>query len=210
MSYKSLSKLNYIIPKVLRKILNPPAVRNSRLDKTSRCDIGSVVSDSTMGKYSYIGEHTVLSKVEVGNFTSISGYCAIGGGSHPLDWVSTSSAFNNTGGIIKTKLANNSYDAYKQTIIGNDVWIGAHTLIKGGVKISDGAVIGMGSVVTKDVGPYEIWAGNPARLIRKRFDDETIEKLISVKWWLWDDEKIKTYGNHFSDVNEFLNNCQRS
>lgn len=64
----------------------------------------------------------------------------------------------------------------------------------GGVTIGNGAVIGAGSVVTKDVGPYEIWAGNPARYIRKRFDDETIRRLEEVKWWDFDDDMLREIG----------------
>lgn len=77
-------------------------------------------------------------------------------------------------------------------------------LSSGGVTIGDGAVIGAGSIVTKDVGPYEIWAGNPARFIRKRFDDETIEKLLESQWWNWDDEKLKMYGEKFQSPEEFV------
>lgn len=74
----------------------------------------------------------------------------------------------------------------------------------GGVTIGDGAVIGAGSIVTKDVGPYEIWAGNPARFIRKRFDDETIEKLLESQWWNWEDEKLSEMGMYFSNVEKFI------
>lgn len=78
----------------------------------------------------------------------------------------------------------------------------------GGISIGDGAVIGAGNIVTKDVGPYEIWAGNPARFIRKRFDDETIEKLLKSQWWNWDDEVLKKNGQYFSDINSFKNLLQ--
>jgi chloramphenicol O-acetyltransferase type B len=77
------------------------------------------------------------------------------------------------------------------TVIGNDVWIGTEALIMPGRHIGDGAVIAARAVVTKDVGPYEIWGGNPARLIKKRFSDEDIEALLQIKWWDWDIEKIK-------------------
>jgi chloramphenicol O-acetyltransferase type B len=77
------------------------------------------------------------------------------------------------------------------TVIGNDVWIGTEALILPGRHIGDGAVIAARAVVTKDVGPYEIWGGNPARLIKKRFSDEEIEILLQIKWWNWDSEKIK-------------------
>lgn len=76
------------------------------------------------------------------------------------------------------------------TVIGNDVWIGNGATIMQGVKIGDGAIIGTNSLVTKDVQPYTIVGGNPAKEIRKRFDDETIQLLLAVKWWDWDVQKI--------------------
>jgi len=77
------------------------------------------------------------------------------------------------------------------TVIGNDVWIGAEAMIMPGIKIADGAVVGARSLVTKNIGAYEIWGGNPARLIKKRFSDEDIKKLLQIKWWDWSIEKIK-------------------
>lgn len=79
------------------------------------------------------------------------------------------------------------------TTIGNDVWIGAQALIMPGVTIGDGAVIGAYSLVTKSVGPYEIWGGNPAKKIKKRFSDEEIKQLLKIKWWEWSEEKIKAH-----------------
>jgi acetyltransferase-like isoleucine patch superfamily enzyme len=76
-------------------------------------------------------------------------------------------------------------------VIGNDVWIGYGAMILSGVTIGDGAVIGAGAVVTKDVEPYAIVAGNPARLIRKRFDEQTIARLLEVRWWEWPADKIR-------------------
>lgn len=79
------------------------------------------------------------------------------------------------------------------TVIGNDVWIGYDAVIMQGVKIGDGAIIGARAVVTKDVPPYTIVAGVPTRIIRRRFDEQTITKLESIRWWNWDYEKIKRY-----------------
>lgn len=90
------------------------------------------------------------------------------------------------------KVAPKAHKLKGDTVIGNDVWIGAEAMIMPGVKISDGAVIGARSLVTKNIGPYEIWGGNPAQLIKKRFCDEDVEKLLQLKWWDWDLEKIKT------------------
>lgn len=84
-------------------------------------------------------------------------------------------------------------DIKGDTVIGNDVWIGNSATIMPGVKIGDGAIIATNSVVTKDVEPYSIVGGNPAKLIRKRFDDDTIQKLLALKWWDWPVEKITQY-----------------
>ena len=200
-----MHKMGYIIAKMLRKLLNPPAVKHSVLDKTARCDVGCNVTSSKMGRYSYLGEYTSLSMVEVGSFTSISSGCTIGGGNHPIDWVAMSPVFQGVGiGRVKKKLASHPFETHQKTYIGNDVWIGGDCLIKGGVHIADGAVIGMGSVVTHDVGPYEIWAGNPARMIRKRFDEQTIEALLAIRWWDWSDEVLQERASLINDAGAFV------
>jgi chloramphenicol O-acetyltransferase type B len=89
------------------------------------------------------------------------------------------------------RIAPKAYKSKGDTVIGNDVWIGAEALIMPGVRIGDGAVIGTRSLVTKNVGPYEIWGGSPAKLIKRRFGDQDIEKLLQLKWWDWPIDKIK-------------------
>ena len=84
------------------------------------------------------------------------------------------------------------------TIIGDDVWIGHQALIMPGVTIGPGAIIGSGSVVTKDVAPYTIVAGNPAKIIRKRFDEDTIHKLLAIQWWHWSIETITANLKHIT------------
>jgi virginiamycin A acetyltransferase len=91
------------------------------------------------------------------------------------------------------------------TVIGNDVWIGNSVTIMPGVHIGDGAIIGTNSVVTKNIEAYSIVGGNPATLIRKRFDDETIELLLKLKWWDWDFKKITLHAKDIATGNkEFL------
>ncbi len=85
----------------------------------------------------------------------------------------------------------NAWDNKGGITVGNDVWIGYEAVILSGVTIGDGAVIGARAVVTKDVPPYTVVGGVPAKPIRKRFDDATIEKLENLRWWNWDDEKVK-------------------
>lgn len=84
-----------------------------------------------------------------------------------------------------------AWDNKGDTVIGNDVWIGYEAVVMQGVRIGDGAIIGTRAVVTRDVPPYTIVGGVPARPIRKRFDDRTIERLETLRWWDWDEEKIR-------------------
>lgn len=92
--------------------------------------------------------------------------------------------------ISKRYEAGEFFPTKGDTIIENDVWIGHNVTIMPGVHISNGAVIGTNALVTKDIGPYEIWGGNPAKLIRRRLQDDVIEILLQVQWWDWDIEKI--------------------
>lgn len=98
-------------------------------------------------------------------------------------------------------LEGKSYPSKGDTVIGNDVWIGHRATIMPGVKVGDGAIIASNATVTKDVEPYAIVGGNPARLIRKRFSDEQIERLLSIKWWDWDIERITKNVQHLTGKN---------
>lgn len=192
----SLSHARYYIARLLNRRMC--AIRNSKIHKKASVGNGAKLVNCEIGRYSYIyGSGMVHTKV--GSFCSIASKCSIGGGQHPTSWISSSPVFYNKGNVLKTNFANTSFEEYASTIIGNDVWIGAKCLIKGGITIGDGAIVAMGSVVTKDIPPYEIWGGNPAKCIRKRFDDETITKLLELKWWDWDEEKLYKYGSYFND-----------
>jgi virginiamycin A acetyltransferase len=92
---------------------------------------------------------------------------------------------------LEVKDITQAWDNKGDIVIGNDVWIGYEAVVMPGIKIGDGAIVGARAVVTKDVAPYSIVGGVPAKVIRKRFDDETIEKLKSLRWWDWPDEKVK-------------------
>ena len=92
---------------------------------------------------------------------------------------------------LDAKNIRDAWDNKGDIVIGNDVWIGYEAVILSGVKIGDGAVIGARAVVTKDVPPYTVVGGVPAKTIRKRFDDATVEKLLALRWWGWEKEKIK-------------------
>lgn len=181
----------------------PCTIRNSKIDKKAAVGGGAQMKESEIGRYSYLFGSCLI-KTKVGSFCSIASKTLIGGGGHPVDWVSSSPVFYQKGNVLNTTFARHTFKEYAQTTVGNDVWIGSHCLIKGGVTIGDGAIVGMGSVVTKDIPPYEIWAGNPAKCIRKRFDDETIQKLLELQWWNWDEDKLYRYGPYFNDPKELF------
>ena len=92
---------------------------------------------------------------------------------------------------LKKENVTESWNNKGDIIIGNDVWIGYEAVIMSGVNIGDGAIIGTRAVVTKDIPPYTIVGGVPAKIIRKRFSDEVISQLLEIKWWDWNKEKIK-------------------
>ncbi len=159
---------------------------------------------AVIGKCSSIGTLSAAYDCEIGKFCSIARECYIGGAQHPLDRVSTSGCFYLRSNYTKKCFFEDNYEWHTFTKIGSDVWIGIRSIVLGGITIGDGAVIGAGSVVTKDIGPYEIWAGNPARFIRKRFEPDIIEMLLAAKWWDWDEKVLSEMGSKFKDVNQFI------
>lgn len=184
--------------------LRGKSIRGSQIDRKAMVNYGSNIVNSTMGRYSYCGYDCWIIEADIGSFCSISNNVRIGGPSHPIDWVSTSPVFHSGKNMFGMHFSEHEYQPFSRTCIGNDVWIGECSLIKAGVKIGDGAVIGMGSVVTKDVCPYEIWAGNPARFVRKRFSDDVIDRLEKSKWYENDEKRIKELANEITSPSVFL------
>jgi len=176
----------------------------STIHKESVVSMGCRVYNSKIDRFSFIGKNTFLNQTSVGAFSSISNNCYIGSFSHPIDWVSTSPLFHNGKNVFGKNFANHIFLPSEDTVIGNDVWIGEGCKIKAGVTIGDGAIIGMGAVVTKNVEPYSIYAGCPAKKIRNRFDEKTIDLLNKMKWWEWSENKIIQYSNFFKDVERFV------
>lgn len=198
-----LTEIKYIISKLIKK-LHIPSIKSSIINKKSKICSGSQIVNCNIDKYTYVGNNCTLVNTDIGSFCSIADNCIIGGSNHPINWVSTSPVFYHDNNILKKNFSNHEYSFNSKTIIGNDVWIGSNCLLKSGISIASGAIIGMGSVVTKDVGYYEIWAGNPARLVRKRFNDDVISKIIKSEWWCWDDNHIKNASLYFNNIQLFL------
>ena len=178
-----------------------------------------------VGRYTY-GYEELLSDFPLAK--SIGRYCSINGSArimnnHPLQCVTTHPFIDHPMYMEweyyvcwKEKLEqygkhndnaeyeNSPIRKNKPVIIGNDVWIGANVIILPGVNIGDGAVVAAGAVVTKNVGSYEIVGGNPARLIKKRFDDDITAKLMTIKWWEWDHVTIVKNMELFLDPEMFV------
>lgn len=183
----------------MKKLFNPPALNNCTIDKTAKVAPASELTNVKLGRYSYVGSRCFAVSAQIGSFCSIADNCRIGGASHPIERVSSSPVFHSGKNILKTNFADHPAPDTPITIIEHDVWIGAGSQIKSGVAVGTGAVIGMGSVVTHDVPPYEIWAGNPARKIRDRFDKETAEKLLESRWWELPDDELRKAAQKFDD-----------
>lgn len=193
----------YLWSKLCKKIRGS-AVINSRIHRTSKIEAGSHIVNTSFDRHSFCGYDCEIINCEVGSFCSIANNVTIGGSQHPIEWVSTSPVFREGRDSVRKKYSEHQFEGSKKTIIGHDVWIGDKALIKQGITVGTGAVIGMGTVVTKNVEPYQVVAGCPARVIRKRFDDLTIEKLLNTEWWNFTDEELYKYAPYFTNPNIFL------
>lgn len=168
------------------------------------------ISESEIGDYTYIAQNSWVSMTKIGRFCSIGPNLVCGWGIHPLEGISTAPMFFST--REQNGMTLSSVDKVverKEINIGNDVFIGANVTILDGVTIGDGAVIGAGAVVSKDIPPYAVAIGCPIKIIRYRFDSDKINDLVRIKWWEFDDEKLKEVERYFWDIDKFIqqNKC---
>lgn len=191
-------------------------VEESIISRNAKVWNNCKVFHSEIGDYSYLGPNSRLVYTKVGKYCSLAANCIIGMGTHPLVFFSTSSLFTsrkNGTGISWART--DCFEEYKPITIGNDVWIGQRAMVMGGVKIGNGAVVGAGAVVTKDVPPYAIVGGVPATIIRYRFSDELIEKLEASQWWMLEDDALKDNIDLFQkpadevDVEKLISLCNK-
>jgi acetyltransferase-like isoleucine patch superfamily enzyme len=159
--------------------------------KASETKIGSVgASKVSIGRFTYGYEKMNIKQWGEGASLKIGSFCSLAenltillGGNHRVDWATTFPF----GHIFQDDLGGEDISGHPMSkgdvFIGSDVWIGRSTTIVSGVRVEDGAVIAANSHIVKDIGAYEIWGGNPARFIRKRFGSDVIEGLLRLKWW---------------------------
>jgi len=180
---------------------------SSSVGSYSRLYCLATLSKSKVGDFTYVGSRSSVGNCDVGKFCSIGPGAIVGGlGLHPSNWISTHPVFYSTHGQIGITFADRNYfDETARSRVGNDVWIGARAIVMNGVTVGDGAIIAAGAVVTKDVPPYAVVGGVPARIIKMRFSNEMIERLLKMKWWDYSLEYLKSNAHVFrSDSEEML------
>jgi acetyltransferase-like isoleucine patch superfamily enzyme len=155
-----------------------------------------------VGKYTFINSGTtVFPGTHIGRYCSIGKNCEIGAFDHPLDWLSTSSVQYNAKLIFPDyadRFTQKPISRPDSTHIGNDVWIGSLALIKRGISISDGSIVAGGAVVVKDVPPYSIVGGVPAKVLRSRFPEHLVERLQKLAWWDLPEDDLRDI--NFDDI----------
>ena len=177
----------------------------------NRLGSDSVFLNSSMGYASYVSDHSFIKNTRIGRYTCIADNVLTVAGNHPLTFVSMHPAFystvQNPSYVDKQKFEEFKYIDSGRKIsieIGNDVWIGTRATILEGVTIGDGAVVAAGAVVTKDVPPYAIVGGVPAKIISYRFDENGVNRLLKIKWWDREKNWLKENARKFEHIEEMF------
>lgn len=186
-------------------------VTDSYLGRHVRVFSHARVHRAKVGDYSYVGEWSTVTLGTIGKFCCIGPGCTLGTSNHPsAGFVSVHPVFYSMRKQVGVTFADRDYfEEQRPVTIGNDVWIGTNGIVLDGVTIGDGAIIAAGAVVTKDVPAYAIYGGVPAKLLRYRFDDQTIALLLRYRWWDRDDEWLRDHFQLFHSIDAFRNEMIR-
>jgi len=200
-------------PTKLQHTVIDPSVRMRETQIGAQCEVlaETYIEYSELGDFSYMGEHCCVADAQIGRFTAIANHVRIGAPNHPMDRASQHRFTYCPEYYDAQAERDNGFFAERRAdrvIIGNDVWIGHGVIVLPGVAVGDGAVLAAGAVVTKEVPPYTIVGGVPAKVIRARFAADIAAQLQAIAWWNWPLEKLMANLADFqsSDLRAF---CQR-
>jgi phosphonate metabolism protein (transferase hexapeptide repeat family) len=191
-------------------LIDPTAsVRDSRLGVYSEVGARTKLLEVELGDYSYVVNDSDIAYATVGKFCSIAAMTRINPGNHPMQRASQSHFTYRASAYFAGEADEDQFFAWRRShrvTIGHDVWIGHGAIVLAGRSVGTGAVIAAGAVVTKDVTDYAIVAGNPARLVRRRFPDSVAERLQRLAWWNWSHDRLHAALSDFRSlaVSEFL------
>ena len=213
MSYNTFLGSVFSIKKITHKHVSLFALWDKKTQFTPYTHILSLarLTNVQIGKYSRIGKNCHINKTKIGNFTAIGRDSVLGLGQHPTNYLTSHSIFYKKGnwGWHDDWVAPIDFEQTKQICVGNDVWIGRHCMIMDGVTIGDGATVAAGAIVTKDVPPFALVAGIPAKIIKYKFPQEVIDRLEEIQWWNLPDEKITEVVDLFHIKNPSLEDINR-
>lgn len=176
------------------------ALENVQLGRWTEIGANATLQNVVMGDYSYCGPNCIFQNVEIGKFANIAAMVRLGPTAHPLDrptlhhFTYRRRAY---GFAESDDTAFFAARAARTLTVGHDTWIGHGAIVMPGLRVGHGAVIGAGAVVTKDVEPWTLVAGNPARVIRRRFTPEVAEAMERIRWWDWPHETLKARMSDF-------------
>ena len=184
-------------------------VRDCHLGRYTEVGERTILLETTLGDYSYIVEDGEVAYTQVGKFCSIASHVRINPGNHPMSRASQAHFSYRASAYWPGERDEDEFFAWRRSHrveIGHDVWIGHGVVILPGRTVGTGAVVGAGAMVTHDVEPYTIVVGNPARLVRRRFEPLIAERLVALAWWDWDHERLREALPAFRElsVEEFL------
>ncbi|MFQ2190285.1 CatB-related O-acetyltransferase [Aeromonas jandaei] len=168
-----------------------------------------VLAHSVLERHTYIQRATTIVNTVIGSFNSIGSNVKIGLPDHPLNYVSTHPAFYDpTQPILRCFVTDALHQVSKKTSLGHDIWVGDGAFIRSGVTIGTGAVVAAGSVVVKDVEPYSIVGGNPARHIKYRFENDIVDGLLKSQWWTFSEAKLSQLSQAFVEPLLFISRVE--
>ncbi|WP_306006403.1 chloramphenicol acetyltransferase [Aquicoccus porphyridii] len=178
-------------------------ITDTRLGRYVEIGRGSRVAHSVIGDYSYCDRHADIANAEIGKFANIASFARIGPTDHPMDRASLHHFHYRSADYWDDAQNDPDFFAHRRARIariGHDTWIGHSAVIRPEVTVGHGAVIAAQAVVTRDVAPYEIVAGIPAKPLRMRFAPQIVERLIALAWWDWDHQTLRARLDDFRSL----------